>query len=190
MLDGEVSQDCRGRGPPLWAWWSALWTELLEALTPVGCDTTSTIKPASLCDQKQNGGSLQMEVWSFFVQREFGIPSFRTAQGAYFQVEACSYLGPCGPFLVVDVSPVSRTSLKRRSPWAVWHRALRQQAGQQGALLTWPPARAVLGTLWCPCPLEVGRPSGARALRAFRLVGSRGSAGLGRCPQACVAPCC
>lgn len=64
MLEGAVSQDCRGRGPPLWAWWPALWTELLEALTPVGCGTTSTVEPASLCDQKQNGGSLQMEVWS------------------------------------------------------------------------------------------------------------------------------
>ena len=51
------------------------------------------------------------------VQREFGVPSFRTAQGAYFQVAASAYLGPCGPLLVVDVSPVSRTSLKRRSLW-------------------------------------------------------------------------
>lgn len=72
MLEGEVSQDCRGRGPPLWAWWPALWTELLEALTPVGCGTTSTVEPASLCDQKQNGGSLQMEVWSLCAEGVWG----------------------------------------------------------------------------------------------------------------------
>lgn len=130
MLDGEVSQDCRGRGPPFWAWWPVLWTEPLKALTPAGQGTT--VRPASSHDQKPNGGNLQKEVWSFFVQREFGIPSFRTAQGAYFQVEASGYLDPCGPFLVVDMSPVSRMSLKRHSPWAVLGQGCKA-AGGSGA---------------------------------------------------------
>lgn len=146
-----------------------------------GCGTTSTVQPASVWPEAKRRQP-PVEVWSFPVQREVGIPSFRTAQGAYFQVEASGYLDPCGPFLVVDMSPVSRTSLKRRSPWAVSDRVLRQQVGQEGALLAWPPPWAVVGTLGCPCPLEAGRPSGPRALLALRPVGSRGSAGPGRCP--------
>ena len=58
--------------------------------------------------------------------------------------------------------------------------------GQELALLTCPPLRAVVGMLGCPCPLEAGRPSGARALLALRPMGSRGLQGWDGALRACV----
>lgn len=73
MLDGEVSQDCGGCGPALWAWQPALCTELLEALAPRAAVPRA---PSSLplCGQKQSGGSLQWRSGLFLCRGRLGFP--------------------------------------------------------------------------------------------------------------------
>lgn len=81
VLDGEVSQDCGGRGPALWAWRPALCTELLEALAPRAAVPATPSQPASVWPEAM--GSLSRS-GLFTMQREVGIPSFRTAQRSLF----------------------------------------------------------------------------------------------------------
>ena len=123
-----------------------------------------------------------MEVWSFFVQREFGFPSFRTAQGAYFQVEVSGYLDTCGPFLVVDVSPVSRTSVKRHSPWAVLGQGCKAAGGSGAGTADVSSTAGCGGDARVPVPIRGRQAFWGKGSAGAQADGQPGVAGLGRCP--------
>lgn len=111
-----------------------------------------------------------------------GFPVSGLPKELIFRLKPLVYLDPCGPFLIVDVSPVSRTSVKRHSPWAVLGQRCKAAGGSGAGTADVSSTAGCGGDARVPVPIRGGQAFWGKGSAGAQADGQPGVAGLGWCP--------